>query len=154
MGLTSKGYAFDVQGRSILDIGGGPTSMMLKCLNLKEGLVVDPLNYPEWTRQRYAIKNISVIVAPGEDLDESGWDEVWIYNCLQHTDDPRQIIENARAAAPVLRIFEWIDVPAHPGHPHELTEAKLNEWCGGKGGTVTLAERGCYGKAYYGVFEQ
>lgn len=154
MGLKQTGYSFEADNKRIIDIGGGPTSMLLKCNNLKEGLVVDPLHYPEWTRQRYAIKNISVIVAPGEALDEAGWDEVWIYNCLQHTDDPRQIIERARQAAPVLRIFEWIDVPPHPGHPHELTEANLNLWIGAKGGTVTLAERGCYGRAYYGVFAQ
>jgi hypothetical protein len=49
-------------------------------------------------------------------------------------------------------LFEWIDIPAHDGHPHELTEASLNEWIGQKGNVITLAESGCYGKAYYGVF--
>ena len=143
MGLKAQGYSFDVSGQRIIDIGGGPTSMLLKCLNLKQGLVVDPLAYPKWTRERYRARGIRVEVQPGEQLDHSGWDEAWIYNCLQHTQDPQEIIRRARASARRLRIFEWIDVPAHPGHPHELTEANLNEWCAGKGGTVTLNERGC-----------
>jgi len=152
MGLEPRGYSFDVAGRRIIDIGGGPTSMLLKCINLHEGLVIDPLAYPKWTRERYRARRIRVQVKPGELCAESGWDEVWIYNCLQHTDDPEEIIRRARAAAPVLRIFEWIDIAAHPGHPHELTATTLDLWCGGPGGTVTLEERGCYGRAYYGVF--
>jgi hypothetical protein len=153
MGLTPQGYSFDVNNKRILDIGGGPASIMLKCLNLKQGLVIDPLAYPAWTKQRYAVKNIAVLVQPGESCTEQGWDEVWIYNCLQHTQDPAEIIRRARLAAPVLRIFEWIDVPPHPGHPHELTEDKLNLWCAGKGGTVHLNEQGCHGRAWYGVFK-
>jgi hypothetical protein len=102
---------------------------------------------------RYFAKNIEVEVIPGEDAVEYGWDEVWIYNCMQHAIDPKLIIDNAKKAAPVLRLFEWIDIPAHDGHPHELTEANLDEWIGAKGNVIQLAESGCYGKAYYGVFQ-
>jgi hypothetical protein len=31
----------------ILDIGGGPTSLLLKTYNLKEGKIIDPLKYPD-----------------------------------------------------------------------------------------------------------
>ena len=153
MALPQQHYSFDAGNQRIIDIGGGPTSMLLKCLNLKGGLVVDPLAYPAWTQERYRAKGIQVDQRPGELLTETGWDEVWIYNCLQHTEDPELIIARARGAAPRLRIFEWIDVPAHPGHPHELTESVLNRWCHGRGGTVTLQEQGCYGRAWYGVFD-
>lgn len=152
MGLTRVHYSFDVYGKRILDIGGGPTSMLLKTINLKEGLVVDPINYPKWTQDRYNIKNIGVKVQPGEEVDETGWDEVWIYNCLQHTEDPARIINNAKRAAPVLRFFEWVDIPPHDGHPHELTQHTLDEWIESRGRLVQLAESGCYGRAYYGVF--
>ena len=101
---------------------------------------------------RYTAKGIDIQIAPGEEAEEYGWDEVWIYNCMQHAIDPGKIIANAKKAAPILRLFEWIDVPAHDGHPHELTEANLNEWIGQKGNVIQLAESGCYGKAYYGVF--
>lgn len=154
MGLTRVHYSFDVEYKSIMDIGGGPSSMLLKCTNLTRGKVVDPIEYPPWTRDRYRMKNIDVDIAPGESVNEIGWDEVWIYNCLQHTEDPARIIRNAQQAAPVLRIFEWIDLPPHPGHPHLLSEHTLNEWIGNYGQTARFAESGCFGRAYYGVFKQ
>jgi hypothetical protein len=97
--------------------------------------------------------NIEVDVKTGENVTDLWWDEVWIYNCMQHAIDPGLIIDNAKRAAKVLRLFEWIDIPAHDGHPHELTEKALNTWIGASGGVTTLAESGCYGKAYFGVFE-
>ena len=152
MGLRENWVYFEGDNKRIIDIGGGPTSMLLKCLNLKEGLVVDPIDYPEWTKMRYKEKNIRVHVKPGEMCDEQGWDEVWIYNCLQHTIDPQLIINNAKKAAKTLRIFEWIDIPAHEGHPWMLTEELLDQWIGDKGSVVELNENGCFGKAYYGTF--
>jgi hypothetical protein len=145
-------YSFDAQSRTVLDIGGGPCSMLLKTFNLQKGKVVDPIPYPSWTVQRYNTKNIEVLVDFGENIEELNWGEVWIYNCLQHTIDPQKIIDNAKKAAKILRIFEWIDIPSHEGHPHELTEKNLNHWIGQKGNTIQLAENGCYGKAYYGCF--
>ena len=152
MGLRQSHYSFVLPNISVIDIGGGPSSMLLKCNGLSKGLVVDPIDYPQWTKDRYSLMNINVNVDLGENVTETGYDEVWIYNCMQHAVSPATIIANARAAAPVLRIFEWIDIPAHDGHPHELTEESLNDWIGAKGNVTTLGESGCYGKAYYGVF--
>lgn len=153
MELPQVHFSFDAQNKSILDIGGGPTSMLLKCINLKKGKVIDPIDYPEWTKLRYADHNIDVEVLPGERVNEQGWDEVWIYNCLQHVEDVQKIIDNAKKAAKVLRIFEWIDTPPHDGHPIELTKEYLDKCIGFPGsGTAVLLESGCYGKAYYGVF--
>jgi hypothetical protein len=153
MGLRQTHYGFDVVGKRVLDIGGGPSSLLLKAVNLSEGKVVDPIAYPQWTVDRYETKNISVSVSLGEDIEEEGWDEVWMYNCLQHTVDPEKIVQKALRAAPIFRIFEWVDVPAHEGHPHKLTEVSLNEWIGQLGCTANLSEFGCYGRAYYGCFQ-
>lgn len=152
MELPLVHFSFDANNKSILDIGAGPVSMLLKTFNLPRGKVIDPIEYPAWTVQRYAAHNIEVEVGRGEDVNERGWDEVWIYNCLQHADDPEKIIQNAKKAAPVLRFFEWINIPAHDGHPHELTEANLNQWIGQTGRTIQLAQTGCFGQAYYGCF--
>lgn len=149
-----------VEGKKILDIGGGPTSMLLKAKGILKGSkVVDPIDYPNWTKERYKLAGIDLQVIPGEQITDTGFDEVWIYNCLQHTISPEQIIYNAKKAAPVLRIFEWIDFPPHEGHPHELTEQSLNTWIGQKGNTEYLEERtipytnhGLVGKAYFGKF--
>lgn len=126
--------------------------MLLKCISLLEGLVVDPISYPQWTVSRYATKNIRVQVGRGEDVNEKGWDEVWIYNCLQHTDDPERIIKNALSAAPTLRLFEWIDIPPHDGHPVMLTKDLLDQWIGNEGLVCDLNESGCVGRCYANVY--
>jgi hypothetical protein len=152
MGLKQQHYSFQANNKKILDIGGGPTSMLLKCVNLYKGKVCDPIDYPLWTKLRYKAHNIDVEVIHGEDVSDTGYDEVWIYNCLQHTDDISKIITNAKRAAPVLRIFEWINIPPHDGHPIMLTKELLDNLIGSSGNTIELAENGCYGTAYYGVF--
>lgn len=154
MGLNRIHYSFDVSNKRILDIGGGPSSMLLKTINLKEGKVCDPIDYPKWVHERYKIKNIEYMVQRGEDINEFGWDEVWIYNCLQHTDDIRAIISNALRAAKTLRIFEWIDIPPHEGHPQMISKDLLDHILDHPGGTVRLSESGCYGNAYYNVIEK
>lgn len=156
MGLRFEhGDSLDVCSRSILDIGGGPVSMLLKANNIGRAKVLDPSRYPLWTYERYRSKGIEVEINFGEALtDVEQWDEVWIYNVLQHVNDPKLIIENARRAGKLIRIFEWIDIPAHEGHPHELKQDLLEEWLGGLKGTVEeLNENGCIGQCFYGIFK-
>ena len=153
MKLVCNGLYFDVQQRKILDIGGGPTSMLLKTANLSCGMVCDPIRYPDWVYARYMLKGVVSVVISGEDIETVGWDEVWIYNVLQHCKDPERIVRNARRAAPLIRLFEWIDIPPHPGHPQMLTEANLSKWLGASGTVGQLdGEAGCYGKFFAGVF--
>lgn len=153
MGLTREWNSFNVFGRKIADIGGGPVSMLLKSTQLGAGsAVVDPLGYPDWVVARYATKGIEYVQMRGEDWQGEGFDEVWIYNCLQHVDDPGLIIRNALNAAPVLRIFEWIDFPAYEGHPQALTQEKMESWIGQSGLTLRLSESGCHGNSFYGIF--
>jgi hypothetical protein len=155
MELPRQHYSFVLPQVRVVDIGGGPVSMLLKCHGLISGLVVDPLEYAVWTQQRYRMHNIDVLAMPGETFGRTGFDEAWIYNCLQHTQDPERIIQNALQAAPVLRLFEWIDIPPHPGHPHELTADNLRSWIGTTGGNVReYNSQGCYGRAFGGVFRR
>lgn len=159
MGLTAysnngKWPCYNLEGLRILDIGGGPVSMLLKCENRGDHCTVsDPCKYPAWVSARYFLANISLLTIKGEDFDKGQWDEVWIYNVLQHTENPEKIIQNARNISPLIRIFEWIDIPAHEGHPQELKEEDLNKWLGGTGTTEWLNENGCHGRSYYGVFQ-
>jgi hypothetical protein len=155
MGLKRVGYSFDVAGARIIDIGGGPTSMLLKTINLAaRSLVIDPLMYPMWTYDRYSTKGIDSMICRGEDIYEEGYDECWIYNCLQHTDDPDLIIKNALRAAKTIRLFEWVDIPPHDGHPQMITKKMLDDSIGSEGRLVDLAEAGCFGKAYYNIHTQ
>ncbi len=151
---TKSPFNFDLKGKSVLDIGGGPCSLLLKCTNFSEAVVADPCDYPEWTETRYICSGIAVIKAKGEELPlDAKYDEVWIYNVLQHTDDPALILKNARTVSKLIKIFEWIDCGTSEGHPHELTEAKLNEWLGGEGKTDFINKNTAYGKCYFGIFK-
>jgi 2-polyprenyl-3-methyl-5-hydroxy-6-metoxy-1,4-benzoquinol methylase len=143
-------YQFDMGGKSVLDVGGGPVSLLLKCVNVK-GKVVDPLKFPKWVMQRYKLAEIKYEEKKGEDISEVGWDEVWIYNCLAHTESPEKIIENAKRAGGLIRIFEWVDTRASLGHPAILTKDKLDYWLDGEGKVEEMSGV-CKGKAYYGIF--
>lgn len=152
--LNGQWPKYNMQGKSVLDLGGGPVSMLLKTVNAKNKTVVDPCDYPEWIKLRYKIANITYLKCEAENYATTKqYDECWIYNVLQHVQDPQRIIQNAKASAKLVRLFEWINIPAHPGHPHELKEHTLNNWLQGKGTVETLkGENTCYGVAYYGVF--
>lgn len=159
MGLVAvpdegKFPCYDMQGKSILDIGGGAYSLLLKSINFSLAVVVDPCEYPEWTLSRYRAANIDFLQMKGEQLNITDKiDEVWIYNCLQHTEDPEKVIAKAKEIAPLIRLFEWIDHGITPGHLHDLKEDKLNKWLGGKGTVEHLTYAGQFlGKAFYGVF--
>lgn len=149
---------YDLNGKSVIDIGGGPVSMLLKSVNFSKAIVVDPCNYPQWVKQRYNEAGIDYYRMSGEDLlDESKMifdkvDEVWIYNVLQHTKDPEKIIKNAKTLAKTIRIFEWVDTRVTIGHPHVLKKENLDKWLDGPGKVEFLDKNNCYGKAYFGVF--
>jgi hypothetical protein len=138
-------------GRSVIDIGGGPCSVLLKGLEVAHGVVVDPGDYPTWVTDRYKAAGIDHNRAAGEAIAKvyNGFDLALIYNCLQHCESPEKIIASARAIAKELRMFEWINIPAHEGHPHCLTAADLNRWAGREGRVVGLnGESGCLGAAW------
>jgi len=145
-------YNIDMHGAMVLDIGGGPSSLLLKCVNV-EGVVADPCEYPAWVAARYECAGITYMQVAGERLGRSTFDEAWIYNVLQHTDNPELVIRNARGAAKIVRLFEWIDTTTNTEHPHSLREAHLNDWLGGTGKTETLNMRALRGRCYYGVFK-
>lgn len=145
---------FDIGGRSVIDIGGGPVSLLLKCVNRGRCVVVDPADYPEWVFRRYEECGIELWHGRAEDIDGGPhFDEAWIYNVLQHVDDPVLAIATARHHASVIRIFEWIGIDPYPGHPHRLEREDLDEWLDGMGYVAQVNENGAVGLAYYGVFQ-
>lgn len=161
MGLVNEPYdghwpVYDLGGKNVLDIGGGPTSMLLKCIHRGDlCMVQDPCPYPSWVSVMYMRCGITYSMSAGETspYPTDFFDECWIYNVLQHTEDPWAIIQRARAAASIIRIFEWLDIPPHPGHPSELKDYLLDQWLEGVGFIEDMdGENGCIGRAYYGVF--
>ncbi len=142
MGLFAEygvglGGELDMQQKSVLDVGGGPVSMTLRCINAGPLVVVDPCDWPPVVHRRYKNYGIKFIRAPGEELhncDLECFDEVWIYNVLQHVADPAAVVANAvRRLGPHgrLRMFEWINIPADDCHPHVLTPDGILNWLHG-----------------------
>lgn len=145
----------NLKGKSVLDIGGGVVSLLLKCENRGECAVIDPLHPPTWVQMRYQAAGIKYYEKQAENFTLNRiFDEVWIYNVLQHVSDPEKIIFNAKKSAKLIRIFEWIDTPPHDGHPITLREKQLNEWLEGVGKVYDYTEDLFvgYNTAYAGVF--
>lgn len=151
-------YNIEVDAIKILDMGAGPYSLLLKTKGFDEAYALDPLmmDFPTWVSGRYQQSHIYTYSAKGENLPDffdKVMDETWIYNCLQHTEDPQKVIKNALAVSKIVRIFEWLEVPENIGHLHVLTEEKLNNWLGGEGKVDFINEGGAVGKYYAGVFK-
>jgi glycosyltransferase involved in cell wall biosynthesis len=146
----------DLDGKSVLDVGGGPMSLLLRTVNGGSLKIVDPLDVPGWVEQRYSNNGIELDQSRAEEMREDGWDEVWIYNVLQHTDRPAGVLRNARAAGRTLRIFEWVKTGVSDGHLHDLSTEFL-EGILGPGGreetihwgdeTMSFAFTGVFGEA-------
>lgn len=143
---------FHLDRRRVVDIGGGPASLLLKAQGKGNSVVIDPCPYPPWVRERYRACGIRLMRMRGEDSWPGRYDEAWVYNVLQHVDDPERVIANARARAKIVRLFEWINMDAYPGHPHTLTSDELERWLGGKGFAAYVDDSGAVGDAFYGVF--
>jgi hypothetical protein len=154
MGFTciqtaNSAHSFDAGGKTILDVGGGPVSVLLKFINLQRGKVIDPCPYPNWVGMRYEAAGIEYSRQLAEEMDESGWDVCLLYNVLQHTVDPEKIVKKCVAAAKEFHCFEWIEIPPHPGHPHCLLAKQLQAWSGKQGDVATFhGVNECFGKAW------
>lgn len=169
MGLFSDygtpGLEFDMQEKSVLDIGGGPISMTLRCFNTGRIVVVDPCDYPAVVKRRYDRHGIQFLRCTGEELgqrflsDDTKFDEVWMYNLLQHVQDPGLIVQNAIkriSDTGCLRVFEWLYIPADECHPHVLTPEKMIDWLKGCEAVSIrmprLEEHNCNATAFVGIF--
>ncbi|HUV93922.1 MAG TPA: glycosyltransferase [Anaerolineae bacterium] len=129
---------FDLRGQSVLDIGGGPVSLLLKCVNLGKAVIIDPGEWPRWVMDRYSAAGIEYVQRPAEgaDLGEK-FDEVWLYNVLQHVESPEAVIATALRHGRTVRVFEWLGVPSDTKHPHCLVKADLDRWLGVNGATMS-----------------
>ncbi len=147
----------DFHGKSILDIGAGPTSLLLKSFNYSKATALDPLmdKFPSWVKDRYKSVGIEPVAMPAEEIDPNWkYDEALIYNVLQHTIDPELIIQKALRVGKIVRIFEWLDVPTDDKHPHLLKREKLDKWLGKPGMVEAVNEPYMFSAdCYYNVVE-
>lgn len=146
---------YDLRGKSVVDLGGGPTSLLLRCTNFSEAIVVDPLPVPDSVKQRYKEKNIKLLQIPAEDfIYDKVYDEVWDYNCLHHVMDPVSILKNAMANCKTLRIYEILHTRIDPMHHYSFTKEYFDQILGPGGNAKDMYEPAPSprGIGYYGVF--
>ncbi len=146
-------YVINMNGKSVLEIGGGPVGLTLRVPSNSRRKVIDPSPYPQWVKDRYQYFGIEYESIKAEDMNESGWDEVWLFNVMQHIDNPDQAFENIIKSAKVIRIFEWLNTPIDESHPSSFTK----EWYDNKlniiGATMPVRQPYMYQTdAYYGVY--
>lgn len=143
----------DFKGKSCLDVGGGPTSFLLKCINVKNPTVVDPLDIPQWCKDRYKTAGITFINKMAEEYTTNEvFDEAIAYNLFLHVKNPAKIISNMLSYSKIVRIFDWLNTPISPGHIQTLKENELNEWLGGKGMTGYEMWGEHKQQYYFGIF--
>ena len=145
------GHWFDMRGKSIIDIGGGPISILLRCKNFSKAVVVDPCPFPMWVTRRYNLHSITHIRKLAENYAPPiRFDEAWLYNCLQHVLDPEKVVNLAKNAKKV-RVFEYCNIGVCEGHPHNLTKELLDKLFDRQG--LTEWHDGLvHGVIYFGVF--
>jgi hypothetical protein len=157
MGLKWENNGFiNLQGKSVLDIGGGPVSLLLKTHNSKVRTVVDPCHFPNWVNSRYNCAGVLFRSLKGEqilDWIEFNFDEVWMYNVLLHVQDPVKVINNAKAKSKIIRVVEYIHTEIQPGHPHTFTPKQLDEYFGGIGDIDNNPPSPVNSPIWYGVFK-
>lgn len=108
-----------VEGRHVLDIGGGPLPIALALgLPLSRLTVLDPMRYHAKSTTIETVR----IYEPAEHFEPrpGDYDEVWGYNVLQHVIDPEKVIATAKRAARVVRWLDWTNTPIHEVHPHSI----------------------------------
>jgi len=125
----------EVMSKHVLDVGCGPVSMLQRCIHLEGCRGVDPLAVSPETRTRYSSADVEFLNIKAEEMPtDRQFDEIWCYNCLQHTDSPAEIFKRMLASSRVgtsFRFFEWIDLGVCPGHPQNLTEDMFKNVFGG-----------------------
>lgn len=146
---TFGSIGWDFGDKTVLDVGGGPYSMLLKS-KAKLRVVLDPCEYPNWVKVRYKECGIELIQKKAEEMEFThGFDIILCYNVLQHTVNPAEICSRMRAYGEVIHFFDWCEIGRGPGHPHNLKENNLNMWLGGEG----KVEPAKHGKYYSGIFK-
>lgn len=147
------GMSFDLQGKSVIEIGPAKAAALGYCENLGKCYIIEPTVWPD-TLEFYKSKGITMIHEPAETAKLPVVDEVWILNLLQHVIDPALIVKRCMEVSKTIRFFEPIDTPANDAHPHVLTRDffvslfgndVVKDYVGGSAGPGFHGANCCYG---------
>lgn len=132
--FDSRDLSLNFRGLKVLDVGGGPSSILLRSNKnhselhdgFSEGVVIDPVKISEHQKLRYEYFGVRFIQDMAENItkyySENYFDECFIYNCLQHVEDPIRILDGITKVSKKIRIAEPIHIPTDKCHLHTFTE--------------------------------
>ena len=113
--------------KTVVDVGCGPFSLLQR-VHTAASCAVDPIDYGP-LELGYQVAGVTRLMCRGEDLvanlNGRVFDEAWIYNCLQHVEDPLAVLSQAMLVSSRVRLFEWVNIPPYTGHLHMLTKELL-----------------------------
>jgi len=120
----------DLKGKRILEIGCADIPALYFCSNYIDSAIIEPL--PSKTLDWIAgHMDITIYREPAETLElDEQYDEIWLFNVLQHVIDPDKIVSNCKEWAHRIRYFEPIDTAINEVHPHSFTLEQYKAWFG------------------------
>lgn len=80
-------------------------------------------------------------------------DEVWLYNCLEHVEDPAKVAANALRFGKIVRVAEGIGTLKAVGHPQSFTAEQLDALFKGEGKVTHVKEYNVDGLIWHGIFK-
>jgi len=111
----------EIADRTVLDVASGPLSLLFDYPPRAGSTALDPLPFGGFEAAYEAAKIERVRTTAEEYAPTQRWDEVWMYNCLQHVLRPDEVVARlTRWARSRIRIFEWIDQPLSEVHLHRI----------------------------------
>jgi hypothetical protein len=110
----------DLKQKSIAEIGCARISSLFFCNNYSKSYVIEPTHYPEADKY-YEGKDIVKIYERAEVCKFPKVDEVWMFNLLQHVQNPDLLIEKCKQNSKVIRFFEPIDYEINEQHPFKFS---------------------------------
>lgn len=116
-------------GKTIIEIGCADFPALEYCY-FEKGYLVEPLPSKILKDTVEDFPNLELIQAKCEDVELPKADEVWLFNVLQHVQDPDLFIKRCKDAAEVIRFFEPIDWPIEIYHPHTFGFGDFVSWFG------------------------
>lgn len=135
LGIRHDYFDLNLDGKSVLDVGGGTTSILMKCKNFN-GAVLDPILAV--AKSHYS--GIRRLPFRYEDTNEGDWDEVWAYDFLAHVEDPHRCAGFLKGAGKTIRIMEWINVEKSPQNLTMFSALDLKLLFGQDGKVVTTSD--------------
>jgi hypothetical protein len=110
----------NLSGKSVVEIGPARIAGLLFCTNYSKSYIIEPTPY-EGIDYLYENKNIEIIKEKAESCNFPYVDEVWIFNLMQHVQDPDKLIEICKKHSKIIKFFEPIDLPTNNEHPYSFS---------------------------------